>query len=46
MVNWGSHLISEDSCLTFQMLAIKYDAGKDTRATGTDNGRTQRIDEY
>ena len=31
MVNRVCHLISEDSCLTFQMLASKYDVGKDTR---------------
>ena len=38
MVNCVCHLISEDSCLTFQMLASKYDVGKYiTRANGTDN---------
>ena len=38
MVNCVCHLISEDSSLTFQMLASKYNVGKDTtRATGTDN---------
>jgi len=38
MVNCACHLISEDRCLTFQMLASNYDVGKDTtRVTGTDN---------
>jgi len=38
MVNCACHLVSEDRCLTFQMLANNYDVGKDTtRVTGTDN---------
>lgn len=44
MVNCVCHLISEDSCLTFQMLASKYDVGKDaTRATGTDSLVTRQM---
>jgi hypothetical protein len=44
MVNWGCHFISENSCLTFQILASNYDVGKDTtRANGTDNVVKRKI---
>jgi len=44
MVNCVCHLVSEDSCLTFQMLASKYNVGKDTtRATKTDNLVTRKM---